>query len=71
MIFGAKHSFLKKSLLGRATTECFEPIFGFLGTFSFEKHRSAPWNMIGMFSELSGHSDISYFYPYFCKKLKI
>ena len=39
------------------TTDCFDPIFGFLGTFCFEKHRSASWNMIGMFSELSGHSD--------------
>ena len=40
------------------TTDCFEPIFGFLGQFCFEKHRSASWSRIGMFSELSGCSVI-------------
>ena len=40
------------------TTDCFEPIFGFLRSFWFEKYRSAPWNRIGMFSELSGRSEI-------------
>ena len=39
------------------TTDCFEPIFGFLMTFCFEKHRSDSWSRIGMFSELSGRSD--------------
>ena len=38
------------------TTDCFEPIFGFLGSFCFEKHRSASWSRIGMFSELWGRS---------------
>ena len=38
------------------TTDCFEPIFGFLRSFWFEKYRSASWRRIGMFSELSGRS---------------
>ena len=42
-------------------TDCFEPIFGFLRSVWFEKCRSAPWNRIGMFSELSGHSDNAFF----------
>jgi hypothetical protein len=41
------------------TIDCVEPIFGFLGSFCFEKHRSASWSRIEMFSELSGHSDIA------------
>ena len=41
------------------TTDCFEPIFGFLVKFCFEKHRSASWSRIKMFSELSGHRDIA------------
>ena len=43
------------------TTDCFEPIFGFLRSFWFEKYRSASWRRIGMFSELSGRSDIHHF----------
>ena len=39
------------------TTDCFEPIFGFLRSFWFEKYRSASWSRIGMFSEPSGRSD--------------
>ena len=35
---------------------CFEPIFEFLRSFWFEKHRSTPWNRFRMFSELSGCS---------------
>ena len=42
--------------------DCFEPIFGFLRSFWFEKYRSASWSRIGMFSELSGHSvSLSFF----------
>ena len=40
------------------TTDCFEPIFGFLWQFCFEKHRSVSWNRIGIFSEISGHSEM-------------
>jgi hypothetical protein len=35
-------------------TDCFEPNFGFLGQFCFEKCRAASWKRIEMFSELSG-----------------
>ena len=38
---------------GASVTDCFEPIFGFFRSFWFEKCRSAPWNRIGMFSELT------------------
>ena len=51
--------FWKKHYWVATTTDCFEPIFGFLGQFCFEKHRSASWSRIGMFSELSGRSVIS------------
>ena len=54
--FLPKNSFLKKSVVGGTTTDCFEPIFGFLRSFWFEKYRSASWSRIGMFSELSGRS---------------
>ena len=43
------------------TTDCFEPIFGFLRSFWFEKYRSASWRRIGMFSELSGRSALIIF----------
>jgi hypothetical protein len=55
--FWCRKYFLKKTLLGVTTTDFFEPIFGFLGQFCFEKYSSVSWNRIGMFSELSGHSD--------------
>ena len=48
--------FFEKSVVGGTTTDCFESIFGFLRSFWFEKYRSAPWNRIKMFSELSGRS---------------
>ena len=48
--------FWKKHYWVATTTDCFEPIFGFIGQFCFEKHRSASWSRIGMFSELSGRS---------------
>ena len=51
---------MKNHLTVGTTTDCFEPIFGFLRSFWFEKYRSAPWNRIGMFSELSGRSDNRY-----------
>ena len=50
--------FWKKHYWVATTTDCFEPIFGFLGQFCFEKHRSASWSRIRMFSELSGRSDM-------------
>ena len=37
--------------------DCFEPIFGFLRSFWFQKNRSDTWDPKGMFSAPSGHSD--------------
>ena len=54
--FAPKTVFWKIHYWVATTTDCFEPIFGFLRSFWFEKYRSAPWNRIGMFSELSGRS---------------
>ena len=57
MFFKAEcHKESKNGFKNGTTTDCFEPIFGFLGQFCFEKHRSASWSRIGMFSELSGRS---------------
>ena len=42
------------------TTDFFEPIFVFLRQFCFEKHRSATWSRMGMFSELSGQSALGH-----------
>ena len=56
--------FWKKHYWVATTTDCFEPIFGFLGQFCFEKHRSASWSRIGMFSELSGRSENTIFYHF-------
>ncbi len=39
------------------TTDCFEPIFGFLVQFCFQKHRSDTWDPKGMFSAPSGRSE--------------
>ena len=50
--------FWKKHYWVATTTDCFEPIFVFLRQFCFEKHRSATWSRMGMFSELSGRSEI-------------
>jgi hypothetical protein len=65
MIFGAEDSFLKKILLRGAIIDCFEPIFGFLMQFWFQKHSSDTWNRIGMFSELSGRSATVFFFQDF------
>ena len=56
MIFGAEKSNLKKSLLGGTGIDCFEPIFGFLIQFCFQKHMSHTWDPKVMFSAPSGRS---------------
>ena len=56
--------FWKKHYWVATTTDCFEPIFGFLRQFCFEKHRSATWSRMGMFSELSGRSVMPIFHFY-------
>ena len=52
--------FWKKHYWVATTTDFFEPIFVFLRQFCFEKHRSATWSRMGMFSELSGQSALGH-----------
>ena len=59
-----KQFFEKKHYWGGSIIDCFEPIFRFLIQFWFKKHRSDTWNRIGMFSELSGHSDAKCMNPW-------
>ena len=40
--------------------DCFEPIFGFVVQFQFQKHSPGTWEPKGMFSAPSGCSVISY-----------
>ena len=55
-IFAPKLVFWKNHYWVASVIDCFEPIFGFLVQFCFQKYRSDTWNPKGMFSALSGHS---------------
>ena len=65
--FTPKIVFWIKHYWGAPVIDCFEPIFRFLVQFCFQKHRSDTWNRIGMFSELSGHSENVWFLTGFWK----
>ena len=55
--FAPKRVFWKNHYWVASEIDCFEPIFRFLMQFWFKKHSSDTWNRIGMYSELSGHSE--------------
>ena len=54
--FAPKTVFWKNHYWGGSEIDCFEPIFGFLMQFCFQKHRSGTWDPKDMFSAPSGHS---------------
>ena len=54
--FAPKTVFWKNHYWGGSEIDCFEPIFGFLMQFCFQKHRSGTWDPKVMFSAPSGHS---------------
>ena len=66
-IVGTEKRNLKKSLIGGPVIDCFEPVFGFLMQFWFQKHRSDTWDPKGMFSALSGRSE-SILYQIICQR---
>ena len=55
--FAPKTVFWKNHYWGGSEIDCFEPIFGFLMQFCFQKQRSGTWDPKHMFSAPSGHSN--------------